>query len=216
MKLKKFFTNNGLSSTMLGIFGVSFVGQIASGFAVYNDELRHFHVAAISLRDYLVSGHFVEATFENWESEFLQMGLFVILTIFLYQKGSSESNPPPDQPQEEKKFPKRYFKKSPYVRKLYENSLGMALGFLFVICFILHACGGWREQNFKVSIGAAPGPTVSLAEFIGSSDFWFQSFQNWQSEFFSMGVMILLSIYLRQKGSAQSKQVDAPHTYTEK
>jgi hypothetical protein len=166
------------------------------------------------MAEYAQSGHFIEATFENWESEFLQMGLYVVLTAALYQKGSAESNPLPEDPQRKQKFPKRYFVGRPVLRRLYENSLSLALFTLFLFSFALHLYGGWREENLRRAISPLHSAPQSLLEFFGSSDFWFQSFQNWQSEFLSVAAIVYLSIYLRQKGSSQSKPVDAPHHLT--
>lgn len=212
--MKKWLRDHGLLLALSALFVASLFGQFVTGYHSHNDELKSNHQPPISIAEYATSGHFIEATFENWESEFLQMGLYVVLTAALYQRGSAESNPLPDEPQDEKKFPKRYFKNNRLARKLYENSLSLVLFFLFAMSFCLHFYGGWREENLKRMISPEHAPPQSMTEFLGSSDFWFQSFQNWQSEFLSVAALVWLSIYLRQKGSAQSKPVDAPHDMT--
>jgi hypothetical protein len=216
--MKNWFRDHGLLLALSALFIASICGQFITGYQSHNDELEKHRQPPLSMRAYTTSGHFIEATFENWESEFLQMGLYVVLTAALYQRGSAESNPLPDElkdePKDEEKFPKRYFKHNRFARRLYENSLSLVLFVLFAMSFGLHLYGGWREENLKRMISPEHAPPQSLAAFLGSSDFWFQSFQNWQSEFLSVAALVWLSIYLRQKGSAQSKPVDAPHHKT--
>jgi hypothetical protein len=157
---------------------------------------------------------------ENWESEFLQMFAYVLLTAFLFQKGSAESKNP-DQPEAVDRDPRqsRHRKDAPWpvrrggvVLKLYENSLALALFLLFVIAFVLHAIGGASEYSEQQI--AHGGKAVTALQYIATARFWFESLQNWQSEFFSIGILVVLSIFLRQKGSPESKPVDSPHSMT--
>ncbi len=218
--MRNFFHNNGLSLAMFGFFLFSFAGQYLTGIAEYNEDRQTHGKAAVGYVEYLGEGHFIEATFENWESEFLQMGMYVVLTIFLFQKGSSESKDPdklervdiiPEADLLHKNAPAPV-KKGGWRLKIYQNSLSIVFFALFAMSFTLHAVGGAMEYN--VEQNAHGKPAVSTLEFMETSDFWFQSFQNWQSEFLSMGAMIVLSIYLRQKGSPESKPVDSPHSET--
>lgn len=197
---------------LVTLFLMSWAGQFWTGLLSHNEDLTRHRARPVSALEYLSSGHFLESTFENWESEFLQMAVFVWLTAKLYQRGSAESSPLPDERPKKRNPPKRYFKDAPLVRALYENSLSLALLSLFFISFIGHLYGGWKEENLKRAL--TQDAPVSLNEFVISSDFWFQSFQNWQSEFLSIGVVVVLTIFLRQKGSAQSKEVDDPHWKT--
>ena len=213
--MKKWFKHHGLTIILVALFLASWTGQFIAGMAAHNEELAQHNRPQVAAGEYIRSGHFLESTFENWESEFLQMAVFVLLTVAVYQKGSSESKPLPGESQKEEKFPRRYFKDRPLLRKLYENSLSVALILLFLISFAGHLYGGWKEENLKRAIATNPQPPASLAEFLRSADFWFQSFQNWQSEFLSIAVLVVLTIFLRQKDSAQSKPVDAPHWRTE-
>ncbi len=149
---------------------------------------------------YLGSAHFVEAVFENWESEFLQMAAFVLLTIALKQKGSSESKPLEEKSERPKPKPAKTspwpVRRGGWIRKLYENSLTIALAFLFVLSFGLHALGGAGQENRE---RARHGErAVGRLEYVGTAQFWFESFQNWQSEFLAVGVLIVLSIFLRE------------------
>lgn len=174
--------------------------------------------SAVGYGGYLKSGHFLEATFENWESEFLQMALLVWLTIFLRQKGSSESKKC-DEPNEVDREPSPLREGAPWpVRKggfylkLYQNSLTFTLFILFILSFLLHVYGSLKDANTEnLLLGK---PLEKWSDYIVDSRLWFESFQNWQSEFLSIFAIIILSIYLRQKGSSQSKPVDASYSET--
>ena len=213
--LRRFIFENSLSLAALALFALSFVGQIVAGHRTHNEDLRAHAEAPVGLGDYLKSGAFLEATAENWESEFLQMGLFVLLTAFLYQRGSSESkrleeaeavdqDPSEARNDPEAPWPVRH---GGLPLTLYKHSLSVVLLLLFVVSFAVHAVGGAMEYNDEQrQHGEA---TISTLAYLAKSRFWFESFQNWQSEFFSVGVLVLLSIWLREQGSAQSKPVAA-------
>jgi hypothetical protein len=212
--MRRFIKHNSLSIVFFLLFAVSLWSQVISGFHTYNSERKDEGLSAVNLPAYLHSGHFIQATFENWESEFLQMALFVILTISLRQKGSSESKSC-DEPEEVDREPDPKKKDAPWpvhkgglVLSIYKHSLSIALFILFLLSFALHLYGSFKDENDQLSMKGLPGN--SLQEYIGQSRFWFESFQNWQSEFLSVFAIIVLSIYLRQKGSSQSKPVDAP------
>jgi len=213
---RRFLFENGLSLAAFSLFLFSFAGQVLAGHRSHNEEQRAHAEAPISLGEYLRSGAFIEATAENWESEFLQMGLFVLLTAFLYQRGSSESkrleeaevvdqDPSEARDDPSAPWPVRH---GGLPLALYKHSLSLTLMLLFVISMVMHAVGGAMEYNEEQrQHGEA---TVTTLGYVATSRFWFESFQNWQSEFFSVGVLVLLSIWLRQFGSAQSKPVAAP------
>ncbi len=213
-----FVRNNSLSIVFLFLFIITWGGQIATGFKEYNKEREENGNLTVNLTAYLHSGHFIESTFENWESEFLQMALFVVLTIFLYQKGSSESKKC-DGPEEVDREPSAKRKGAPWpVRKggwilaIYKHSLTISLLLLFILSFILHFYGSLKDENEQLFFKGLP--KESAGQYITDSRFWFESFQNWQSEFLSVFAIVVLSIFLRQKGSPQSKPVDAPHSET--
>lgn len=218
--MASFLRNNGLTVAMVLLFAASCGGQVLTGHAVYDAELVKDGAAPLSLRAYLQSGHFVEAIFENWESEFLQMGLFVLLTKWLKQKGSSESKKL-DEEEAVDEDPRDHrgdanvpwpARRGGAVLFLYERSLSSTLFLLFAVSLLLHAAGGARMESVE---NAHHGKAaVSMFEYIASSKFWFESFQNWQSEFLSVGAIIVLSIFLRERGSSQSKPVHAPHAET--
>lgn len=219
-KSESFWWNNGLSLAMFALFTLSIIGQTWTGYHTYNSEQREHGQPTVQLPVYFRTGHFVEAVFENWESEFLQMGVFVLLTILLKQKGSSESKKW-DGTDEVDQDPRRHrLKNSPWpvqkggiVLKLYEHSLSGALFLLFLISFIMHAVGGASNYN-EDQLAHGSRTVLTAIQYIGTYQFWFESFQNWQSEFLSVGMLIVLSIYLRDRGSPQSKPVAAPHEET--
>ena len=219
--LSDFFRNNGLLLACSALFAVFFLGMILSGAAHYNEEqLAHGSTEQVSVLGYLTTGAFVEATFENWESEFLQMGMYVVLTALLYQRGSSESKPiekraPQDaDPRDATLSPDTPWpvKKGGWVLSIYEHSLAIAFFVLFLASFALHAVGGAKAFNEEqTQHGEA---TVSVWRYVTTSQFWFESMQNWQSEFIAVAAIVGLSIFLRQRGSAESKPVADPHFAT--
>jgi len=214
----KFLQHNGLSIAFLLLFIFSIAGQSYFGLKEYNKERQEQGLPVVTVSGYFSSGHFIESTFENWESEFLQMGLFVWLTIFLFQKGSSESkkcdkdNEVDHEPDSTKKDAPWPVKKGGLVLSVYKHSLTISLLLLFIFSFILHFYGSLKDENEQNL--AKHLPPESVPDHLASTRFWFESLQNWQSEFLSVFAIIVLSIYLRQKGSPQSKPVDAPHGHT--
>ncbi|RZJ66301.1 MAG: hypothetical protein EOO50_10235 [Flavobacterium sp.] len=216
--MRKLLKNNGLSLFFLSAFVVSMLGQIWFGFEEYNKELIEDGGQKVTLVSYLTSGHFLQSTFENWESEFLQMALFVLVTIVLQQKGSSESKDF-DKQEEVDREPSPNRKNAPWPVKrggwmlsIYNHSLTIALTLLFIAAFGLHFYGSLKDENVRLALKGESLENVS--DYISDSRFWFESFQNWQSEFLSVFAIIVLSIFLRQKGSPQSKPVDAPNFET--
>jgi hypothetical protein len=222
--MRRVLRENGLAIVWLGLFFFTLIfGQSFTGHREYNSEQKEHGRAEVGYAEYLGSGHFLEATMENWESEFLQMFLFVALTAFLYQKGSAESKKL-DEEEEVDRDPRqsKHKKDAPWpVRKgglalsLYSYSLSLAFLLLFLAAFFLHAAGGAREYNqSQADHGSAE--RVTTLGYMATSRFWFESLQNWQSEFLAVGLMVVFSIWLRQKGSPESKPVDAPHSQTGK
>jgi hypothetical protein len=217
--------NHSLSIVAAVLFVLSLGGQAATGFAVHNQDQKDHNQPEIGFGEYLMSGAFYEATFENWESEFLQMAAFIFLTAFLVQKGSAESRKPDGSPTgdggESDDDPRAHahepgvpwpVRQGGLALKVYENSLSLALFVAFLLCFAGHAAGGAAEYSQEqLEHGGKP---VSMLAYLGTSRFWFESFQNWQSEFLSVLAIVLLSIVLRQRGSPESKPVHAAHSDT--
>ena len=215
------FKDNGLTIVLLALFGVSVIGQAATGLASENAELAMHGDATLTLPAYLASGAFLSSLFENWESEFLQMWAFVMLTAYLFQRGSPESKDPgssapqdrdpaldarkPDAP-----LPVRL---GGVARAIYSHSLGLALFLLFAASFVLHLVNSARLAADEAQLHGQGGGG-GLLSHMGEAQFWFESFQNWQSEFLSTAVLIVLAIFLRERGSPESKPVGAPHAAT--
>jgi hypothetical protein len=223
--MRRWVKDHSLSVAAVTLFVFSFAGQVVTGYADYNDDQRAHGQPTVSFAGYFGTGHFGEATFENWESEFLQMGVFVLLTAKLVQRGSAESRKPDDDPQAGKEAidedPQRYIgdpnvpwpvRRGGRALAIYSNSLSIALFLLFGAAFIGHAITGAAEFSAQQHAHGMPG--VSALGYIATPQFWFESFQNWQSEFLSVFALTFLSIWLRQKGSPESKPVHAPHEQT--
>jgi hypothetical protein len=216
MKRPGFIARNALSIVFLALMLGSLAGQLFTGLKEHNEEMEEFGAPAVSLSHYLSSGHFLQATFENWESEFFQMALFVILTIWLKQEGSSESRPMEEDDKDGECVPgddsPPALKRGGFAAWFYKISLSAALTALFLVSFVIHWYGSWKDHN---QIQRLKGLSQEgFLSYLGDSRFWFESFQNWQSEFLSVFAIIFLSIYLRQKGSPQSKRVNDPHVKT--
>jgi preprotein translocase subunit SecG len=216
--MKKIFRDNSLSIVFFLLFVISLVGQIFTGIKQHNQEMQDEGSAPVTITQYLTSGHFLQSTFENWESEFLQMALFVILSMFLYQKGSSESKDPdtdeevdrePDAKRKDAPWPVR---KGGFVLAVYRHSLCYTLTLFFILSFVLHWYGSLKDHNEEQALKGEP--LESAMQYLSNSRLWFESFQNWQSEFLSVMAIVVLSIFLREKGSPQSKPVDAPNSQT--
>ncbi len=216
--MKKIWRNNGLSIIFFLFFIISILGQAITGLKEHNQEMSEEGGQQLTMGQYLTSGHFLQATFENWESEFFQMALFVILTMFLYQKGSSESKDPDKEeevdrePNPRKKDAPWPVKKGGFVLAVYKHSLCYALTLLFLISFVLHWYGSLKDYNEEQALKSKP--TETAVQYLSNSRFWFESFQNWESEFLSVFSIVVLSIFLREKGSPQSKPVDASYSET--
>ena len=216
----KWFRDRSLTIVLMLLFSGFLVGQLLTGWHEYNQTQQEHDRSPVAFGRYLTTGHMWEATLENWESEFLQMAAFIVLTTILVQRGSPESRRPgaielvdadprrfADQP--DAPWPVR---RGGVILSLYERSLGIVLVLLFALSFIGHAFGGLSD--FVEEQVAHGGPAPTLGDYLTSSRFWFESFQNWQSEFLSIAAMVWLSVYLRQRGSPESKPVHAPHGET--
>jgi hypothetical protein len=212
--------DRALTLVLMALFAVFLVAQFITGLYEYNTTQAEHGQAAVAMAAYLTTGHPWEALFENWESEFLQMAAFVLLTTILIQKGSPESRRPgvkelvdadprdfaaePDAP-----WP---VKRGGWVLRLYEHSLGLAFVLLFLVSWVGHALGGFAEYAADQVQHGQARPT--LADYLVSARFWFESFQNWQSEFLAIASMVWLAVYLRQRWSPESKPVQAAHDET--
>ena len=216
---KKIWKDNGLTIVLILMFAVSIVGHFIAGWMVENEDLVRHGEPGIALSQFLVEPLFISTVFENWESEFLQMATYVILTACLFQRGSAESRDPDAPPRDkglarqgEKNDAPGVLRWGQTARQLYANSLGVALLVLFALSFVLHWLFSARDAANEAMLHGEAAP--SAIEHLASAQFWFESFQNWQSEFLSTAVLVVLSIWLRQQESPESKGVAAPHSQT--
>jgi Domain of unknown function (DUF6766) len=222
--MRRWARENSLSVFFLALFLAALVGQSFAGYLDYNQELEAHDNPTISWGRYLVSSQFGAAVMENWQSEYLQFLLYVLVTVWLVQKGSAESKQlgeegrETDEQQRVKEFAEPrspgWAKVGGLRQHLYSNSLAYVMGSLFFGSWFVSSLTEWSEYNAdQVDHQQA---TVSWLSYLGNADFWEKSLQNWQSEFLAVGCMAVFTIYLRQRGSPESKPVGAPHDETGK
>jgi hypothetical protein len=216
---RSFLRENSLSIAFGLLFLAAVTGQAIVGHRVYNeDEIAH-HGQTITLARYLVSSAFGQTVMENWQSEYLQFTLYVLLTVWFVQRGSAEGKSPGEEGGEsdQKQLVGGYAKtNSPkwariggLRRKLFENSLVLAMLAIWLGSWFAQSVTGWGVYNSDQL--AHHEATVSWLGYVGSASFWEDTLQNWQSEFLAVGSFAVLSVYLRQRGSPESKPVGAPH-----
>ena len=220
--MRPFLRNNSLSLVFLGLFLAALVFQSIAGLADFNeDQVRHGD-PEISYGRYLVSSEYATAVMENWQSEYLQFTLYVLLTVWLVQRGSPESkevDKTGGESDEDQKVGEHAEPGSPrwariggVRRKLYENSLVIVMAMIWIATWLSQSLTGVTEYNTdRLDHEEAP---VSWAAYLAKPDFWEKTLQNWQSEFLAVGSMAILAVYLRQRGSPESKPVGAPHHAT--
>ena len=217
-----FFRHNSLSLVFGAVFLLTLVGQALSGLADYNSQQVAQGLATVSLGDYVTSSNFGVDVMENWQSEYLQFFLFIFATVWLIQLGSTESKEVGKEGKESDKEQKvgRYAEpSSPTWAKvggwrtaLYSRSLGTLMAVLFLLTWGASFIAGWAAYNSE-QLADREDP-VSWLGYLGAPDFWNRSFQNWQSEMLAVGSMAVFSVYLRHRGSAESKPVGEAHATT--
>ncbi|MBW4656596.1 MAG: hypothetical protein KME20_26665 [Kaiparowitsia implicata GSE-PSE-MK54-09C] len=208
----KFLRDNGLTITLLVLTALCISGMVASGLTVENEMLSSHQQPPIGILEYVASGSFLSALFENWESEFLQMGAYVMLTATLFQRGSAESRDPDEPERDGDELADTWRSRHPALQWIYAHSLGLALTALFVASFVAHWLGSAAAANQEALLHSTEVKT--RLSYLGDARFWFESFQNWQSEFLSTAVLVVLSIFLRFRNSPESKPVSAAHSDT--
>jgi hypothetical protein len=220
--VRRFLRENGLSISFGALFLASLVGQSIAGWKDYNEELVAHAGAPLTYGRYLYSSEFGAAIMENWQSEFLQFFFFILATIWLLQKGSNESKTLDDaglESDEQQRVGEWAEPASPrlartkgFLHHLYANSLLIVMGAIFVASWFAESVTAWTVFNAEqVDHGQA---SVGWGTYLTTPDFWEKSLQNWQSEFLAVGTMVIFTVYLRQRGSPESKPVGAPHDET--
>jgi hypothetical protein len=220
--MRRFLRENSLSLVFLAFFLLAVAGQAFAGWSEFNDEATAHSEATISLGRYLVSSSFGNALLENWQSEYLQFTLYILLTVWFVQRGSPESKEvdkaggesDADQLVGEHARPDSpgWARAGGLKTRLYSNSLLIVMGAIWLLSWFGQSVTGWSEFNSDQITHNQP--TVDWLGYLGTANFWEATLQNWQSEFLAVGSMAVLSIYLRQRGSPESKPVGAAHGAT--
>ena len=220
--VRRVLTLNGLSLAFGGLFLLTLVGQAVAGAADLNEQRLSEGLAPISLGRFLTSSSFAVDVMENWQSEYLQFFLYVFATVWLVQLGSAESKEPHKtgmESDEEQQVGKHARADSPAWVKaggwrttLFSRSLGFVMGALFLLTWTASSIAGWAAFNNE-QLMSHEDP-VTWIGYLGHADFWNRTLQNWQSEMLAVGSMAIFSVYLRQRGSPESKPVGAAHRDT--
>jgi hypothetical protein len=220
--MRRALRDNSLSAVFLAFFVLALIGQAFAGWHAFNENASAHQESAISLGRYLTSSSFGNAVLENWQSEYLQFTLYILLTVWFVQRGSPESKPPGSagaESDEDQQIGEHAGPKAPswarvrgWRRWLYSNSLVLLMAGIWLASWFGQSVTGWSEYNSDQITHHQP--TVDWLGYLASADFWEATLQNWQSEFLAVGSMAVLSIYLRQRGSPESKPVGAPHDAT--
>jgi len=220
--MRRVVRDNSLGLVFGGLFLLSLAGQAIAGHISYNQEQLEHNGEAISLVRYLTSSSFGQAVMENWQSEYLQFLTFLMLTIWLVQRGSPESKRPDKAGRESEKeqmIGKAAKADSPnpakaggWLTALYGNSLVIVMALIFLLTWLTQSLTGWSAYNQELTDHHAP--RIDWLSYLGNADFWQSTLQNWQSEFLAVGSFAVFAIYLRQRGSPESKPVGAAHTDT--
>lgn len=214
-----FLRNNGLTLAFFTMFLLALLGQAFVGLADFNAHRISELSSRIDIWQYVTSSDFAVDVAENWQSEYLQFALFILLTIWLIQRGSTESKKPGEagtQSDEEQKVGEHAEPDSPAGGKvhdwrglLYSNSLGLLMGFLFIMSWLAQGIAGGSAYS-EERMASLQDP-IEFPAYVLTADFWNRTLQNWQSEFLAVASMVVFAIYLRQRGSPESKPVGAPH-----
>jgi hypothetical protein len=217
-----FLRANALSLAFGALFLVTLVGQAIAGTADFNARQLTNGLPTVSFLHYVTSSSFGVDVMENWQSEYLQFFLYVFATVWLVQRGSSESKEPGDEGTEsdrDQQVGPHAGEESPAWARtggwrtvVFSRSLGLLMGTLFLLTWAASSVAGWAAYNSE-QLGQRQDP-VSWAGYLGEADFWNRSFQNWQSEMLAVGSMAVFAVYLRQRGSPESKPVGAAHADT--
>jgi hypothetical protein len=222
MTMRKALRDNSLSLFFGVILALTLVAQALTGVADYNRTVARSDLPTMSIGEYVTSSQFAVDVAENWQSEYLQFLLYILLTVWLIQRGSPESKKVDERGGEDEKKQKvgrhadpespRWAKVGGWRTALYSNSLGLVMGLFFLGSWAAQLVAGTSAYNSERLQDRQP--PLSILDYGHTPDFWNRTFQNWQSEFLAVGSMVVLSIYLRQRGSPESKPVGSPHSAT--
>ena len=217
--MRRLVRDNSLSLVLVMLFLLFVVPQSLTGHREYNQDQREHNQPTVRYVEYLGEGHFSESVFENWESEFLQIFGYVLLTAYFRQKGSPESKKVEGEEAVDADPSSQAGPSSPWAARrgggwarLYSHSLSLVFAVLFLASMALHAVGGAKDYSDEQQLHGEA--RVTTTQYVTTARFWFESFQNWQSEFLAVGTLVVLGIFLRERHSPESKPVAAPHGET--
>jgi len=220
--MRRFLRENSLGIVFLLFFVLAIAGQAYAGWQDFNEQATAHSEETISLGRYLTTSDFGNAMLENWQSEYLQFTLYILLTVFFVQRGSPESKEPGSEGGESDEEQlvgehapadaPRWARAGGWRRSLYSNSLVILMASIWLLSWFGQSVTGWSDYNADQLTHEAP--TVGWLGYLGTAHFWEATLQNWQSEFLAVGSMAVFAIYLRQRGSPESKKVGAPHHAT--
>jgi hypothetical protein len=220
--VRRFLRDNSLSLFFLALFVLALFGQSIAGFHLYNQDALEHQEPTIGYFRYLLTSSFGADTLENWQSEWLQFWMFALATVWFVQKGSNESKRPEDAGLEDDKRQRvgryasenspRWARVKDWRLSVYSYSFTIVMGLIFLATWLGQSVTSWNVFNDEQT--AHEEATVSWLSYVGSAEFWERSLQNWQSEFLAVGTMAVFTVYLRQRGSPESKPVGAPHDET--
>jgi hypothetical protein len=220
--MRRFVRENSLSLFFGLLFLGALVAQAFAGWQQANDVLAAEQLGRMSFWGYVSSADFAVDVSENWQSEFLQFWLYMMATVWLLQKGSPESKPldrvglETDKEQEVGRYAKEdspaWAKTGGWRTAIYSTSMAIVMGLIFLASWLVQSVAGWAAYN-ETRLQQLRDP-IGWGSYLGNADFWARTLQNWQSEFLAVGTLAVLAVYLRQRGSSQSKPVGEPHTTT--
>jgi hypothetical protein len=220
--VRRFLRDNGLGLAFGLAFLLALVGQGLAGHADYDDQQVSHGAEPVSLGEYLTSSSFAVDVAENWQSEYLQFFLYAFGTVWLVQRGSPESKEPEDVGPESdadqllgahtRAGSPPWAKAGGWRTAVFSRSLGLVMGTIFLVAWAAQSIAGWAAYNAD-QLGRRQDP-VGWPAYLGEADFWNRTLQNWQSELLAVGSFAVIAVFLRQRGSPESKRVGAEHTDT--
>jgi hypothetical protein len=220
--MRRFVKDNGLSLAFGALFLVALAIQSLAGWHAYNAEELAHGADPVTWLSYVTSSHFGVAVLENWQSEYLQFTLFILLTVWLIQRGSPESKEPGKggtESDRDQRVGEHADADSPLWARVgglrtsvFSNSLLLAMTTIWLLSWLGQSIAGVVVFNQDQTEHGEQG--ISWAEYLTRADFWERTMQNWQSEFLAVGSMAIFAVYLRQRGSPESKPVGASHAAT--
>jgi hypothetical protein len=207
-KLNQAITDNSLSIVLFALFVICISAQSLAGWRLQNETLATHGRSSVGYWRFLSSGAFLEGLASNWQAAVLQLGSLIVFSSFLFQRGAPHSRDPRKTPHAQMRHKAERF------NWFYRNSLSIAFLLMFVLSLALHVVFGASAYNEERSLAAQP--PISVAAFLFSAKFWSTTLQTWQAEYLVIAIYVVLSVFLRQQGSPESKPVESSNETTGK